>query len=104
MHDVEFLEELEASVDAGRTTLILFTRTTTEGRERLIRGADRLLRRNPAVDSFHVDLDKHPTAAGRFTIYATPSYVVYHRRRMVGKVEGGFTPAHIARTLAALLG
>lgn len=104
MRNVEFLEEVEESVDAGAPTFLLFTRENTDGRSRLIRAVDRLMRRNPAVESFHLDLDNHPTAAGRYTIYSTPAFVIYYRGRMVSKVEGGFEPAHVARTLSALLG
>ncbi len=104
MHDVEFMEEVEESVDAGLPTFLLFTRDNTDDRERLIRGSQRLLRRNPSVQAFHIDLDKIPTAAGRYTIYTTPAFVVYYRGRMVSKVEGGFHLSHVARTLSALLG
>ena len=104
MRDVEFIEEVDDSVDAGSPTFLLFTRENSDERDRLIRAIDRLLRRNPSVRAFHIDLDTIPTAAGRFTIYSTPAFAVYYRGRMVNKVEGGFHTSHVARTLNALLG
>lgn len=98
------MEEVEASIDAGEVTFLLFTREGNAERERLIRGVSRLLRRNGAVRAFHIDLDLIPTAAGRYTVYTTPAYVIYRRGTMVGKVDGGFTPSHVARTIASLLG
>lgn len=98
------MEEVEEAVDAGLPTFLLFTREQTEERARLIRGVERFLRGRPSVRAFHIDLDTIPTAAGRYTIYTTPAFAVYYRGKMVSKVEGGFQPAHIARTLTALLG
>lgn len=97
------MQVVEESVDAGRTTFLLFTRSNTPNRESFVRAMDRLLRRNPAVASFHVDLDNHPTAAGRYTIYRTPAFVIYHRHKMTNKVEGPFQPSYAARALASTL-
>ncbi|MFP4329941.1 MAG: thioredoxin family protein [Alkalispirochaetaceae bacterium] len=104
MRDVEIIEEVEQAIDAGDFTFILFSRDGNADRDRLLLGVSRLLRRNEAVRAFHVDLDQMPTAAGRYTVYSTPAYVIYRRGTMVGKVEGGFSPTHVARTIAGLLG
>ena len=104
MRDVEFMEEVEEAIDGGNVTFILFTRRDTEEREQLLRRVDRLLRRNPAVHAFHIDLDRIPTAAGRYTIFHAPGFVIYFRGTMASKVEGAFRPSHVSKSLAAILG
>ncbi len=104
MKHVEYIVDLEERIHSGDPIFIFFYREDSEPCRRLAKSLVRLTRKYPAVDSYVVDLEKHPTAAGQFLAYTVPTVVMYYRSRPVFKRSDDILMPEIEQRLAQASG
>ncbi|GEM_PF-1458110 len=104
MRHVEYIADLEERIHAGGPVLIFFYREDSAPCRRLAKSLARLARKYPAVESFVVDLEKHPTAAGQFLAYTVPTLTLYYRARPVFKRTDDILLPEVERRLVEASG
>lgn len=90
MTEIERVSELEHAIETHPAVAVIFTRPDSPDSEDLLTRFRRLLRRFPAIPGYHVDIERHPTAAREFLIYDTPTVMVYKQGSPAAKHVGGF--------------
>ena len=90
MTEIEHISQLEQAIDSHKAVAVVFTRPDSPDSADLFSRVKRLLRRFPKIPGYHVDVERHPTAAREFLIYDVPTVMVYHRSNPAAKHVGGF--------------
>ena len=84
MEYVESLDQLEETIHTQNTAVFVFFYRESESPDiKFMRHIIALGRRYPRVRSFLVDLDVHPTAAGRHIAYTPPMVALYYDGHLV---------------------
>jgi hypothetical protein len=78
MEYVESLDQLDGSIHRGGAVFIFFYRESANLNPQFLRSVPRLARKYPKVESFAVDVDEHPSAAGQYLAYTLPMVSLYY--------------------------
>lgn len=89
MTDVTEIPHLEKAILKHEAVAVIFTRENSPDSIDLLPRIRRLFRRFSAIPVYHVDMDRHPTAASEFLVYEVPTVMVYYRGTPSVKHVGG---------------
>jgi hypothetical protein len=78
MEYLESLDQLDGSIHRGGAVFIFFYRESANLTPKFLKSIPRLARKYPKVESFAVDVDEHPSAAGQYLAYTLPTVSLYY--------------------------